>query len=55
MKPIKLIAARLGAILSVALPSGLQAQRAGFVAPPRGETRLLAHEVVLSTQPNVSA
>jgi hypothetical protein len=55
MKPIKLIAARLGAILSVALPSSLQAQRAGFVAPPRGETRLFAHEVVLSTQPNVSA
>jgi hypothetical protein len=55
MKPIKLITTvALAAIVSAA-PSISQAQRRGFAAPPRGETRFVAHEVVLSTQPNVSA
>jgi subtilisin family serine protease len=56
MKPIKLTTAMaLAATLSAAPPSGAQAQRAGFAAPPRGETRFVANEVVLSTQPNVPA
>jgi hypothetical protein len=35
--------------------SASRASRPGFAAPPRGETRFVANEVVLSTNPDVSA